>query len=361
MESKRGVLLVNLGSPRSYSEADLRTYLDEFLMDERVLDIPYWLRKLIVRGIVLPIRSKKSAHAYEQIWWPEGSPLLVLSERLRHAVESRIDMPVELGMRYGEPSIRRGIERLMERTDGQLRELRLVPLYPHYAMATFETVVVEARRVLAELGLTVQMPVLRPFYDHPDYIDALFATVEPFLQQPFDYLLFSYHGVPERHLRKTDPTGSHCLRQPNCCSQPSPAHRLCYRHQVIRTTEALASKAGLPADRYGLAFQSRFGPDKWLEPFTDEEIVRLAKAGVRRLLVVCPAFVADCLETLEEIGLRGKEAFLENGGEEFVLIPCLNVHPRWIEVLTDWVQSDTMFEDEESGVIETFLKVGDRV
>ncbi|MDQ7066120.1 MAG: ferrochelatase [candidate division KSB1 bacterium] len=359
METKRGILLVNLGSPNSPTEADLREYLDEFLMDERVLDIPYWLRKLIVRGIVLPIRSKKSAHAYEQIWWPEGSPLLVLSERLQQAIQTRVDMPVEIGMRYGEPSIRRGILRLLERSDGRLDELRLVPLYPHYAMATFETVVVEARRVLADLGHPIRLTVLPPFYDHPDYIEALYDSIRPYLQSPFDYVLFSYHGVPERHLRKSDPTGQHCLRRLDCCQNASPAHRTCYRYQVMRTTEALAQKAGLPEGKYGLSFQSRFGPDTWLQPFTDEEIVRLAKSGVRNLTVLCPAFVADCLETLEEIGIRGREAFLENGGEAFTLIPCLNVNPRWIEVLAGWLQDDTRFNSNNGSVEEPAMSMGE--
>ncbi len=329
---KRGVLLVNLGSPDSPSVPDVRRYLRQFLMDPRVIDAPYPIRKMIVELFILPFRPKNSAHAYRQIWWQEGSPLLVLSRNVQRLLQEKIDHPVELGMRYGNPSIEAGIRRLLEHSP-EVEEIYLFPMYPHYAMATYETVVVEAKQVLQKLNAPVKLSIQPPFYDDPDYIRALVESTRRFLNREYDHLLFSYHGVPVRHCKKADPTGKHCFRVENCCQVPSPAHATCYRHQVLRTTEAFVQAAGIPRGKYSVAFQSRLGIDEWLQPFTDREIERLAKSGVKKLLVMCPAFVADCLETLEEIGIRGKEIFLENGGEEFHLIPCLNDHSAWIDTL----------------------------
>ncbi len=337
-------LLVNLGSPDSYEEADVRDYLEQFLMDEYVLDLPYWVRRFIVYRFVLPRRPRQSAHAYRSIWWEEGSPLLVLSRRVLQQVQSRTPFPVELAMRYGRPSIETALASLVRQTGGSLQRLRLIPLYPHFAMATIRTVLSEVRRVMAVHGWDFEVSVVPPFYDDPEYIECLYERARPYLQSDFDFLLFSYHGVPLRHLKKTDPTGRHCLRVEDCCRRPSPAHRLCYRHQVQQTTRAFADRAGLPAEKYGLAFQSRFGLERWLQPFTDRELVRLARSGVKNLLVMSPAFVTDCLETLEEIGIRGREAFLGAGGERFELIPCLNDQPRWINLLLNWLQSEEKFE-----------------
>lgn len=328
-ESKhnRGILLVNLGSPDSAGVKDVRRYLRQFLMDPRVLDVPYPIRKIIVELFILPFRPKNSAHAYRQIWWEEGSPLVVISRRVQAQLQERINEPVELAMRYGNPSVEQGIRNLQRR---EVKEIFLIPLYPHYAMATYETVVEETRRVLKKLKSEIALAVQPPFYEDAGYIHALVESARAYLQHPYDFLLFSYHGIPERHCTKVDPTGRHCLKTENCCQVPSEAHATCYRHQVFRTTAAFARAAGIPAGKYSVAFQSRLGVDSWLKPFTAEEIERLAKSGIKKLLVICPAFVSDCLETLEEIGLRGKQTFLEAGGEEFRLIPCLNDHPAWI-------------------------------
>lgn len=328
--------MVNLGSPDSTEVSDVRKYLRQFLMDARVLDAPYPIRKMIVELFILPFRPKNSAHAYQQIWWEEGSPLIVISERLQEALQERLDMPVELGMRYGNPSVENGIHCLL---NVGVKEIFLVPLYPHYAMATYETVVVEAQRVLKKLKAGVKLTTQPPFYDDPGYIHTLGESARQYLEQDYDHLLFSYHGIPERHCKKTDPTGKHCLKVENCCQVPSPAHATCYRHQVFRSTEEFVKLAGIPEGKYSVAFQSRLGMDSWLKPFTAEELERLGKSGAKKLLVICPAFVSDCLETLEEIGLRGKETFLEAGGEEFTLIPCLNDFPGWVEHLSTWCQS----------------------
>jgi len=337
--ARRAILLGNLGSPDSPEVADVRRYLGQFLMDGRVLDVPWLLRRFIVSAFILPKRPRASAHAYRSIWWDEGSPLVVLSRRLAAAVQARVDEPVALCMRYGNPSARAALRELLERAGSELEEILFVPLYPHYAMSTVETAVVDARAALVALAPRVRLSVLPPFFDHPRYIAALVESARPHLEGGYDQLLFSYHGLPERHLRKTDPTGKHCLHSDTCCASPSRAFQTCYRAQVLRTTAAFVEHAGIAPERYGVAFQSRLGRDKWLEPNTETEIRRLAQEGVKKLLVICPAFVSDCLETLEEIGMRGKEVFLEEGGESFAQIPCLNDHRLWVETLAGWCRA----------------------
>jgi protoporphyrin/coproporphyrin ferrochelatase len=325
--SQRGVLLVNLGSPDSPAVGDVRRYLRQFLMDGRVLDLPYLSRFLLVHACILPFRPRKSAEAYAKIWWPEGSPLVVISQRVRAQLQQRSAWPVELAMRYQNPSIASALETLAARG---VDEVMLAPLFPHYAMSSYETAVEEVKRLAAEKGQRVGW-VLPPFFQEPDYISALVASARKYLDEGYDHLLFSFHGLPERHLRKADPTGCHCLANPDCCTTPGPAHATCYRAQCFKTVQAFVEKAGVT--KYSVAFQSRLGRDPWLKPYTDFELVRLAEGGIKKLLVICPAFVSDCLETLEEIGLRASESFREAGGQELKLIPCLNEHPLWMTAL----------------------------
>ncbi len=332
----RAVLLTNLGSPDSTSVADVRKYLDQFLMDPYVIQLPWLLRRLIVGLFVLPTRPKASAHAYQSIWWEEGSPLVVLSQRLLEAVRRKTDVPVAVAMRYGSPSIESQFLQLA-RQDG-IEEILLIPLYPHYADSTIKTTVEEARSVIARHGLKVKLTVLQPFYEEPDYIDALVASTAPWLSAEFDHILFSYHGLPESHLTKADPTGSHCLKRDDCCQVASPSHATCYRFQVLKTTQRFVEKAGLRPDQYSVAFQSRLGRAKWLEPSTVDTLEKLARNGVKKLLVMCPAFVTDCLETLEEIELQGAEQFRQAGGESLTLIPCLNDHEQWVSVISRWCE-----------------------
>jgi ferrochelatase len=328
---KPGVLLLNLGSPDSPSVPDVRRYLREFLMDERVLDMAYVPRFLLVNACILPFRPKQSAEAYHKIWWKEGSPLVVISQRVCAEVQKRIDVPVELAMRYQNPSIASALASLARQG---VDELLLVPLFPHYAMSSFETAVVEVKRLAAKTPIK-DVSVLPPFYNAPEYIAALVASAQPYLDQGYDHLLFSFHGLPERHLRKSDPTGCHCLTAADCCHVPSPAHATCYRAQCFKTAEAFVRMAGVT--RHSVAFQSRLGRDPWLRPYTDHELIRFAEEGVQRMLVICPAFVSDCLETMEEIGIRGRESFLEAGGKDLTLIPCLNEHPLWLKALTHMI------------------------
>jgi ferrochelatase len=330
----RGVLLVNLGSPDSTSVGDVRRYLNEFLMDARVIDSPWPLRRFVV-GMILITRPKQSAEAYHKIWTPEGSPLVVTSRHVQTKLRERVTLPVALAMRYQTPSVTNAILGLAEQ---KIDEVLLIPLFPHYAMSSYETAVERVKAVAAKLAPQMLIKVQPPYGDSPDYIAALVASAANYLEAGYDHLLFSFHGVPERHLRKTDPTGHHCLTVPNCCEGNNPAHATCYRAQCLKTVAAFVREAGVPAGKFSVSFQSRLGGDPWLKPYTDFELAALPERGVQNLLVICPAFVSDCLETLEEIGIRGRKTFLSAGGKEFTRIPCLNEHPSWIAALEKMIE-----------------------
>lgn len=336
--TKQGVLLVNLGSPDSTEVGDVRTYLREFLTDERVLDSSAVVRHAVVNLFILPSRPKDSAEAYEQIWTEDGSPLIVISERVAGLLRERVDLPVALGMRYGNPSTRSALEELARQG---VDDVFVIPMYPHYAMSSYETAVAKVRREAEEMSASLNLTFQPPFFDDPDYIDAMVETAKPHLEEDYDLVLFSYHGIPERHVRKTDPSGQYCLQDGECCRKKHPAHSFCYRHQVHATTWAFVDKAGIPEDKWQLSFQSRLGNDPWLRPFTDKVLDRLPQQGVKKLVVLSPAFVSDCLETLEELGIRGREDFLAAGGEEFRLVPCLNDNERWIDTLEKFVRNFT--------------------
>ncbi len=329
---KRAVLLVNLGSPDSTSVADVRRYLREFLGDERVLDLPAPFRWLLLEGIILRTRPKKSAHAYEQIWTKDGSPLILTSQSVQRKLAAALgtDTPVYVAMRYGRPSIGSIIAQMV--ADG-VEDVLLIPQYPHYAMSSWETVVVKVYAEVARLAPAMRVATVQPFYQDADYIEALYTVAAPYFAQPHDHVLFSYHGIPVRHLRKADSSKGHCTIVADCCNTGSPIRGTCYRAQVFATTRALAARAKLPPEIHSVSFQSRLAGEPWLTPFTDHELERLAREGKKRLLVLCPAFVADCLETIEEISVAGKETFLSAGGESFIQIPCLNDHPAYIDFL----------------------------
>ncbi len=332
----KGVLLVNLGSPESTDPKDVKKYLGEFLMDERVIDVPYWFRSFLVKGIVLNTRPKKSAAAYQKIWWDEGSPLIVLSERLQEKVQAKTELPVALAMRYGNPSIKAGLQELY---DKGVKELLLIPLYPQFAMATTETILVLAEELRRAYFADMKITHIPAFYNKPEYVKALSNSISDYLaDKDYDHLLFSYHGVPERHIRKSDITKSHCKIDGSCCNSKSDAHEFCYRHQCYQTTKNVIKELGLDERKVSTSFQSRLGVDPWLQPYTDRTIVKKAeKEGVKKLAIVTPAFVSDCLETLEEIAMEGKEEFLEAGGEEFYTVPCINDNEEWIDVLAKWI------------------------
>lgn len=328
--SKQAILLLNLGTPDSTSVADVRRYLREFLMDKRVINLPYPLRWALINLIIAPTRAKNSAEAYSRIWTEKGSPLLTCGRELQGLVGEGLDMPVALGMRYGNPSTPDAVRELYEKG---AQDIFIIPLYPHYAMSSYETAILAAREAADALNPELRLTVMPPYYQETDYLGALEAVARPYLEKPHDLVLFSYHGIPEEHLRITDPTSMHCLRCETCCDTPNPAHATCYRHQCFTTTHRFCERAGIPPERYRISFQSRLGKDPWLKPYTDFVLEDLPKEGVKKLLVMCPAFVADNLETLEEIAIEGRETFLEAGGESFELIPCLNTTPEWVSFL----------------------------
>ncbi len=334
---KRAVVLMNLGSPDSKEVKDVKRYLDQFLMDERVIDKPWLLRALLVKGIIVPFRAPNSAKAYKSIWTKEGSPLIVISKQQQEALTKEVPEPVAIAMRYGSPSPKEAFE-LLVKQNPDLEEIIAVPMYPHYAMSSYETAVEYAKEQHQKLGYQFKLTFIKPFYNNEEYITALCESIQPYLAQEYDQILFSYHGIPERHVKKCDPTKKHCLQMANCCEKASPAHDFCYRHQCWTTTQLVAQRLLIPENKRGFSFQSRLGRDPWLKPYTAVRLAELPKEGVKKILVVCPAFVSDCLETIEEMGEEGKEIFEGAGGEHFELIPCLNTHPLWIKTLSNWIR-----------------------
>ena len=331
----KGVLLVNLGSPDSPEKKDVKKYLRQFLMDERVIVEPLWLRTLLVKGIILNTRPRKSAKAYKKIWWDEGSPLIVLSNRLLKKVNNLTSVNVSLAMRYGNPSIFDGIKELSEKG---ITEILLIPLYPQHAMASTETILVLAEKIRKENFSHIEFTNLPAFYNHPDYIRVLSNSIQDHLKgKEWDHLLFSYHGIPERHIRKTDITNSHCKIDGKCCNNSSPAHEFCYRHHCYETTKKVAKYLELKDGSYSSSFQSRLAGQPWLKPYTDKVVENFANNGTKKMAIVTPAFVSDCLETLEEIGMEAKDDFIEKGGEQFHVIPCLNDNDSWVKVLSRWI------------------------
>lgn len=343
--SKSAVLLLNLGSPDSPSVPDVKRYLREFLGDERVIDKPdnAFLRWLLVNGIIIPFRAKNSAHAYASIWTEQGSPLVVTSRSTQAKLQARTALPVELAMNYGTPSIADALHRLVKQG---IDRLLLFPQYPHYAMSSWETVVVKVRHEAAKIAPDLTIECVQPYYRDADYIGALVASARPYLSQPHDHLLFSYHGIPVRHLTKADTSQAHCQVVADCCTTCSPTQTNCYKAQVTRTTYEFVKTAGLDPAKWSISFQSRIAGEPWISPYTDHLFEELPKQGKKRLLVITPAFVTDCLETLEEIRVEGADDFKAAGGTEFTHIPCLNDQPVWIDFLekrlTAWQETGAL-------------------
>ncbi len=342
---KPGVLLLNLGSPDAPTPEAVGEYLSEFLGDERVIDVPF-VRKVIMPLFVVPFRKKQSAEAYSEVWTDEGSPLVVTSRTQQTLLAEATGLPVELAMRYGKPDADSAVNNL--KAEG-VTHVFIMPMYPHYAMSSYETAEVDAMRAIRKHAPQMQTELLLPFYKDEDYIETLVERSRPWLKKDdWDRLQFSFHGIPVRHLTKRDPSQAHC-NTPGCCERQHPAHATCYRHQCMETVRAFVEKANIPRERYGVSFQSRLGKDPWLEPFTDRTLSELPSQGIKRLLIICPAFVTDCLETIEEIAVEGRDIFMEAGGEAFELIPCLNEYSGWIDVMTGRVRQwqETLQENEK--------------
>ncbi|HAR74041.1 ferrochelatase [Empedobacter falsenii] len=320
----KGILLVNLGSPDSTNVEDVRTYLREFLMDKKVLDSPWIIRKTIVELFILPKRPEKSAEAYRKIWTKEGSPLIVYSKILRDMVQKQMDIPVVLAMRYKNPSIEAGLQELY---DKGVRDILVVPLYPQYTMSSTETVADKVLEIQKKSYKDTKINFLKAFYNHPDYIKVLGDSIKENLPEEYDKILFTYHGIPERHDNKA-------LRAAKISKLPIET----YRNQCFETTRLLTEYLQLPEDKYTTSFQSRLGRDPWIKPYTDYVLEEFPEQGVKNLVVCSPAFVADCLETLEEISMEGQEEFLKAGGEQFTYIPCLNDRQEWVDTLVKWLK-----------------------
>jgi ferrochelatase len=338
-EPRTGVLLANLGTPASPRVGDVRRFLREFLSDPHVIDLPAPARRLLLELVILPFRPRRSAAAYQSIWLPEGSPLLVHGRALREALARRLgpSYAVELAMRYGSPSIPAALARLAAL---DVARILVLPLFPQYSNAATGSVV---DRIEQELERRPELPpveLLPPFYADPGFVEAWTALAAPLLAafRP-DFVLLSYHGLPERQVRAEDASGAHCLARPDCCDALGAANRRCYRAHCFATSRALASALRLAPGAHATAFQSRLGRAPWIRPWTDELLPELAAAGRRRLAVLCPAFVADCLETLEEIGIRARASWRAAGGEELCLVPSLNASPRWVEAVAGWLRA----------------------
>ncbi|SFM76754.1 ferrochelatase [Algoriella xinjiangensis] len=320
----KGILLVNLGSPDSTKVEDVRTYLREFLMDKKVLDSPWIIRKTVVELFILPKRPIKSAEAYRKIWTKDGSPLIVISKILREMVQKQMDIPVSLAMRYKNPSIEVGLQELY---DKGVRDILVVPLYPQYTMSSTETVADKVLEIQNKKFKDTEINFLKAFYNHPDYIKVLAESIKEKLPENYDKLLFSYHGIPERHDNKA-------IGAAKRTKLPIET----YRNQCFETTKLVAAYLELPEDKYYTSFQSRLGRDPWIKPYTDHILEEFPEQGVKNLAICTPAFVSDCLETLEEISMEGREEFLKAGGESFTYIPCLNDRQDWVDVLVKWLK-----------------------
>jgi len=330
------VLLLNTGSPISPSTYDVKKFLKEFLTDPCIIDLPDLFRSLLVNNIILPFRSSRSAKAYSAIWIQSGSPQIFHTGEIRDKLQNKLNLPVAVGMRYGSPSIEDGLSKLLG-----LEKIIAVPLFPHNSVASRKSIIDRTLAVASSHGSNMQIKFIPPFYDQHDYINSLVASAEPFLSDEFDKLIFSFHGLPERYLRKYRATKNYCLCEPDCCEKArGEILNLCYRAQALRTAKAFVEKAGIDKNKSVIAFQSRFGMEKWLQPYFDKLLLELPRQGVKRILVISPSFVTDCLETLEEINIRGRKNFLEAGGEKFTFIPCLNDFETWVDSLAKMITTE---------------------
>ncbi len=335
-KGKTGVLLVNLGTPDSPSRGDVYKYLKEFLLDKRVIDTNWLTRNLLVRGIIAPFRSGDSAKLYKMLWTKDGSPLKFYGERLAEGVRKKLggDYVVELAMRYQSPSIKSRLEKVLKE---HISELIVVPLFPHYASASTGSAHEEVMRVLAMQQKIPNVRFINSFYEYEPMIDVFVENARKYDTNSYDHFLFSYHGLPQRQLRKADDC-NHCLQSPDCCKTLSYKNQFCYSAQCYATTYAIAKKLDLKPEQYTICFQSRLGKDPWQQPYTSDVLEERAKKGDKRMLVFCPAFVADCLETTIEVTHEYLEEFQELGGEHLDLVESLNDNPKWVEAVADMVR-----------------------
>ncbi len=333
---KRGVLVMNIGTPDEPTTKSVRTYLREFLLDPDVIDIPAPLRHLLVRGIILRTRPQKVAPRYESIWMEEGSPLRVYTQRMTKALEASMDdIQCEVGMRYGNPSIRSGLEKLKE---AGVDELLLAPMFPHHAQATTGSSLNHAYKQLKSMDWKPAIIEMSHFPSEPEFIEPLANSIRPYLEEG-THLLFSYHGLPISHLKRSDSSGKHCQKVDKCCSISVEGNAMCYAHHCMLTTLSVVGALGIDESDWSISYQSRLGPAKWLQPSTTKMVENLAEDGKTKIAIVSPAFLADGLETLEELDIEIREHFIKHGGQELVVVNCLNDDPNWIRGLVHLVEN----------------------
>lgn len=333
MSNRTGVFLINLGTPDSSSPRDVYRYLIEFLTDPRVIIAPWLKRQLLVRGLIVPLRYRQSAKAYQKIWTVEGSPLKIYGGRVRDHLQQRLGdkFKVVLGMRYQKPSIENGLKELL---NAQVERILVFPLFPQYASATTGSIHQKVMELVSSYEVIPEMIFMNQFATHPRLINAFCASAAPYNLDEYNHILFSFHGLPHQHLIRADRCG-HCLKSEDCCRTLTSANQSCYSAQCYSTAHAIAENLALASNRFSVSFQSRLGKEPWLEPSTADVIKQLALNGKTNILVFCPSFVCDCLETIYEIGIEYEEMFRHHGGERLDLVPGLNDSVSWIDALEE--------------------------
>ena len=336
LQKNVGVLLINLGSPKELSKKSVRQYLRVFLSDDNVVDLPKFLQQFILRLFILPFRPKNTLEAYEKIWTKEGSPLIISTESIANKLTEKTGWNVEYAMRYEEPSIEKALHKFKK---NEINKIYVISLYPHNAMATTVTTELETRNVAMNVSNDFELIFTKPFFDNEEYINAMVNSIRPYVEnKSYDKIIFSYHGIPKRQAKKTDETGEHCFSTSNCCEIENDGSKDCYRSHTRIASDLTAKKLGLEDDQWEIAYQSRIGPG-WLTPFTDKRLAKLPEEGVDNIAILCPSFISDCLETLEEIDIRGRETFLKAGGKNMTYIPCLNDSEDTINLLENLVRA----------------------
>ena len=336
LQKNEGVLLINLGSPKELSKKSVRQYLRVFLSDDNVVDLPKFFQQFILRLFILPFRPKNTLEAYEKIWTKEGSPLIISTDSIANKLTEKTGWNVEYAMRYEEPSIEKALHKFKK---NDINKIYVISLYPHNAMATTVTTELETRNVAMNVSNDFELIFTKPFFDNEEYINAMVNSIRPYVEnKSYDKIIFSYHGIPKRQAKKTDETGEHCFSTSNCCEIENDGSKDCYRSHTRIASDLTAKKLGLKDDQWEIAYQSRIGPG-WLTPFTDKRLAKLPEEGKDNIAILCPSFISDCLETLEEIDIRGRETFLKAGGKNMTYIPCLNDSEDTINLLENLVRA----------------------
>ncbi len=330
---KKGILLVNLGTPDSFKPSDVYKYLIEFLTDPRVIDLPYFKRQLLVRGIIVPFRYKQSAKCYKQIWTDQGSPLLTYGKQLQQLLQESMgeNYVVKLAMRYQSPSLEKALNAFQKEN---IHDLTILPLFPQYSSACTGSIYEKAFSILSKWQVMPSLRFVSDFYSQKNFIEAHVERGKSHNLEDYDHILFSFHGLPEKLITKAD-TSNLCLKCTTCCDRISSKNEKCYRAQCFKTAHLIAGGLKLPQNKYSITFQSRLGKDPWLSPYTAKVLEEFPKKGIKKVLVFCPSFICDCLETLYEMEVENDELFKEHGGEKLTLVESLNTHPLWIKALKE--------------------------